>query len=881
MFCSGKHFSFSRYCPEAKRPPKENLIEQAKMQNLCLKCLNAACKGKRCDPEKRFLCSGCGFNLQVCECNSNPPQGKVKVNTASLGASLPSFLGKTAMLTERVFLIGKDGKTHPVNIMHDPGYTDTVFSLDIACYGKQISEIFDVKVGGYSNDFSHHLKKVPIMEFKLLSKNGPVTFQGMGVKKLEGISPSKILVPTIWKDRFNKDVLFRSGELHVLVGGDNAHLFPAELERRTVGKETMILYKSKLSNNHMIYGRSTINMEFKSDNPSLNKVNINTQMRKTKLNKLEEQYLQLYSLENFDLEDNKKEAFEIKKKGEEAEMLRNMKYSEKDQIWQTEFIYSEKLKSLENNYKKTKARMCNLNKKLYKLPNDIKNAVNLEIKKNVDSGLWRKIDSSHHNLKKHYLPMMYVLQPSSKSTPVRLVLDPSCTDQNGLSLNSVQHSGFSNIGDLRGNLLRFRTAQNVAVGDLQKFFHSFALLPPDQSLRRLLLPKEGLGITEEPTFEEYAVTKVQFGDRSSPVLSVLCKKKHTLEFIHTVSENYQEDVSKCLIDNSYVDDSHADAPWKSNIHPLINEINNLVEIGGMKYKEWIHAGDDKEEMKYLGYFWHPKSDSLRLKYQRKNDLSHEKFTKRKVLQEVATLFDPLLLLSPFIVKFRLFFANVCMVMKDKNWDDELPVHMQDEFKKILEDIQDVSELSVTRSTIPKQVKYKIPTCKAVIFTDGSLEAYSAVMYLRFCVGDQIFSNLLTSAVKIVGSKKITPPRSELLAAELAVNLCLKTVEEVKKNVQIESVTYITDSRVVLAQLRSDPCKFDTFTGPRINFIQDNSKKSTWMWCPGDQNPADLSTRNKTTAYEMKSVFWLNGGFLMQPQDEWPTKCLAEDDILMT
>ena len=32
---------------------------------------------------------------------------------------------------------------------------------------------------------------------------------------------------------------------------------------------------------------------------------------------------------------------------------------------------------------------------------------------------------------------------------------------------------------------------------------------------------------------------------------------------------------------------------------------------------------------------------------------------------------------------------------------------------------------------------------------------------------------------------------------------------------------------------------------------------------------------------MISVFWLNGGFLMQPQDEWPTKCLAEDDTLMT
>ena len=131
------------------------------------------------------------------------------------------------------------------------------------------------------------------------------------------------------------------------------------------------------------------------------------------------------------------------------------------------------------------------------------------------------------------------------------------------------------------------------------------------------------------------------------------------------------------------------------------------------------------------------------------------------------------------------------------------------------------------------------------FTDGSLSAYAACCYLRFKEGNDIFSNLLVSTVKIAGSRKITPPQSEVLGAQAGVQLALQVQREVADYVEITSVTFITDSRVILNQLRLKSASMDVFTGSRIAFIQDNSTKARWLWCPGKDNPADLPTRTKT------------------------------------
>ena len=245
------------------------------------------------------------------------------------------------------------------------------------------------------------------------------------------------------------------------------------------------------------------------------------------------------------------------------------------------FLYNDKLSILEENYNVAKKRAMALNRKLIKLP-ELRNQVNSEINKYLTKGVWTE-KCFDQNLKKHYLPLNYV-KSQSTTTPTRII-DPSAKGKNNVSLNCTQRYGFSQVGDLRGILLKFRAAQQVLVGDISKFFNSFNLTKEDQSLRRMLIPKEGFGVTENPTLIEVVPTKMGFGDRAAPVLAIIGKNSNVATFTTETATNLQDDVSRALIDQAYMDDVFADVPWDQDINEVTEAINQLITKGGMTIKQ--------------------------------------------------------------------------------------------------------------------------------------------------------------------------------------------------------------------------------------------------------------------------------------------------------
>ena len=541
--------------------------------------------------------------------------------------------------------------------------------------------------------------------------------------------------------------------------------------------------------------------------------------------------------------------------------------------------------------------MKTLNNKL-RQSQDIADAVNKEIQKNIDNKYWRKCSELKldPNLQKHYLPINYVKSASSASTPVRIILDPSQKGKNSISLNHCEASGSSQIGDLKGCLLRFRTSQTVALGDIAKFFNSFGLTDEDMSLRRILIPEKGFGQkAEDMKLEEYALTVMGFGDKASPILATIGKMKHMKAFIDETDEELKESVTRTLTTQAYVDDCFANCPYGEDIKKITNAVDKILTKGNMSIKQWIYESNT-ETTKYLGYLWKPNEDSMHVKcwfnsgkkirgenIEDNLDLDNvtllsKSFSRRKVLRIQGQFFDPLLILSPIVVKIRLLFQKVCMEQEDIDWDSPLKEELQDAVVDLYKDLAQYKDFDFRRSVIPREMAGHKPRCELITFTDGSLSAYAACSYLRFKQGNQIFSNLLVSTVKISGARKLTPPRSELLGAHAGVQLALQVKKEISDNVEITSVTYITDSRVILAQLKLKSASFEVFTGSRIAFIQDHSADSRWLWCPGKDNPADLPTRNLTTYEEVTSEKWMNGGFLLKEEKDWPTKSLSEADL---
>jgi len=114
-------------------------------------------------------------------------------------------------------------------------------------------------------------------------------------------------------------------------------------------------------------------------------------------------------------------------------------------------------------------------------------------------------------------------------------------------------------------------------------------------------------------------------------------------------------------------------------------------------------------------------------------------TNRKVLATTASIFDPLGLLSPAVIAYKIFLQKL---WQDKlKCDELLPAHLQQEWNQLLQTISKMSQLEINRMFI----------CSNVVniqlhgFCDSSERAYGACLYLRTTDSkNKIFCELLGS-----------------------------------------------------------------------------------------------------------------------------------------
>ena len=72
-------------------------------------------------------------------------------------------------------------------------------------------------------------------------------------------------------------------------------------------------------------------------------------------------------------------------------------------------------------------------------------------------------------------------------------------------------------------------------------------------------------------------------------------------------------------------------------------------------------------------------------------------TKRKVLATTASIFDPLGLLSPAVIAYKIFLQKLWQ--NKLQWDEPLPAHLQQEWNYLLQTIPKLSQLKVNRKVI--------------------------------------------------------------------------------------------------------------------------------------------------------------------------------------
>ncbi len=238
-------------------------------------------------------------------------------------------------------------------------------------------------------------------------------------------------------------------------------------------------------------------------------------------------------------------------------------------------------------------------------------------------------------------------------------------------------------------------------------------------------------------------------------------------------------------------------------------------------------------------------------------------TKRSLLKITAKIFDPLGLLSPFIVRLKCLFQVVCV--EKMGWDDPLEGNVLDEWNRAIGELECLNAVRIPRCYFDSQSP---PTeTQMHAFSDASNTAYAAVVYTRSSYENgNVQVRLVASKSRVAPIKKQSIPRLELLGAVILARL----VNTLKRSIPGHCrIFYWVDSTTVLCWIKNDK-GWKQYVSHRVEEIRRLTNRDDWRHCPGTTNPADLPSRGMSGPDLSTAQTWWNGPqFLLLPESEWP------------
>lgn len=487
----------------------------------------------------------------------------------------------------------------------------------------------------------------------------------------------------------------------------------------------------------------------------------------------------------------------------------------------------------------------------------------------------------------YYAPFVMVWR-KSVTTPLRICLDASQKSTNGLSVNDIQLIGAKLQPDLVEQLLRFRQHPVAMIADIAQMYLNILVREADRKFQRSILNLPGRPV------QEIEYNTVLFGATCAPYLA----QRTIKQLAHDEVENYPE-ATNILLTSCYIDDIiysvedikqaqetidqliKACASAKFTLHKIASSDSQALEHVAAGAR--LSAVDAKDTSSVLGVQWqHTGADKLFIETPSK---SITNWTKRSALSMLASIFDPLGLLTPALMPARFIIQEVWK--RDRHlksaelihtWDKPLPEDLGERFHQWFDEFKSAPQIRFDR-----YCGFMGNSNQAIFaFTDASTQGYGAVVYLRItnALGNFEF-RLLVSKGRVAPvvrdqSEKIaalTIPRLELMGALVGAEL----VNKVRNAWNLDKdfpIFMFTDSEIVLAQITRSAIR-DVFSENRLRKIRHLVEPKCWFHVPTEENPADLITRG-TTARGLEG-FWENGPKSMCSMEFIPSNKFREEE----
>ncbi|CAO4383267.1 unnamed protein product [Caenorhabditis nigoni] len=488
-----------------------------------------------------------------------------------------------------------------------------------------------------------------------------------------------------------------------------------------------------------------------------------------------------------------------------------------------------------------------------------------------------------------FIPYSQVVNSSSNTTKVRTVFDASSKKRGEISLNNALHQGPSLIPDLQGILLRIRQGKYVLSGDIEKAFHAVEVNSNDRDALRFLWLEDPDKPPSNENIRIMRFTRLPFGVNCSPFLL-------SMAIIHGANQpNTPPELVKAIEKMCYVDNLFMTTDNKSDLPKMYHSLKKFFDSIGMNIREFsantpenfveeIDKAKNLDNVKLLGYLYDLSEDTLEVKKQPIGNIEkyERKMTKRQVVSEITSVFDPLQIFAPLYLEGKLITRNISA--HTIKWNDVVSPEIAQQTIAYRERINN-SNLKFRRNI--EQLDSTTPV-RLAIFTDASEHTYGACVYLvieKEGLTSKCQPHLLIAKQRIAPQQKtLTIPRLELLGLVIGVKILNYVLAEMQLNVK--AIEFFSDSTIALAQIKNH----STLKGEKQPVFVENRCRQIWQILQDiklknddieisfshvltDQNPADHITRGFTSEEELEKSNYLSGPIWLSNMnhEDYPSK----------
>ena len=249
-----------------------------------------------------------------------------------------------------------------------------------------------------------------------------------------------------------------------------------------------------------------------------------------------------------------------------------------------------------------------------------------------------------------------------------------------------------------------------------------------------------------------------------------------------------------------------------------------------------------------------------------DELDHVELTLRIVTSQIYGIYDPMGLLSPLTIKFKILLQE--MHTRKLAWDDPLPPDLDRKARAGLKEIMRAGEIEFPRALVGEVPEGGLERLQLIGFGDGGDPASCAAVYVRSeraepgPKGETHLVRLVTGKARVTptskekGDVRKSTPRTEMRGGHMLARLVTAILPGLVY--KPEEIFLCMDSQCTISSLEAQDKILGTWMTNRANEWQDHM--NAWRkqgikvpevhhW-PGTDNPADLGMRGTAALWEI-------------------------------